>query len=1524
MAKTKKKKAAVNTARGFATTSTPSKIKPPEPPVQEDPVPSKAPEDVEVPGVKPGSGDANTGEEEYTVPTEEEQADFELQCFVEKNGLKVYRESQRIVKKTEAEKRTIRNICFPLKLEKILRFNLTRYASRQKVEELENQDVGLGEQILRLAREEQSQLYPEEPKASAGRGETVLMNAWILHKTLTDMGFRPGRVEEGLQTLARRNNSPLDKDKGLDSAMEDTLDWLALYCDEDELPGFLDTTPGSGNVSKRGSSDVTPAETQLSSGISTPRQQISDTRHLTVRAAETKLESDDIPIVAEGAGGNSESEEEEEEEEVLNPEQLIPEYVKLQTQIYELDPASTAVSGSKKGARGRKTPQAPKELSSEQIKKLKNLKNKLRGLIQDPLFDLGSAELFWAEERLSLEKENWVKKQPEGKWVDKNPSASKQQTSSTSQHDEEAEGVQFRTSGDGSFDDDNLGTDFIGGLFEPPPREETTAGRDGGETVSIRNFEDEAGLTGNSFGKNKSKAKAGVGSILVKSVLEEVCKSRDMGSRVRYEVIPGTAISIRSRVIISWSSIAAASSFKPILNSDKRSPVIVNSPSLLSTVFSMNSFGTPTKEQAEGYIATYSLFQLCSKKEEKIYLRLPTLWRGLWTELVEEARLEKEHKERETLKLLKNLLDIGRNEYVTDESRAAEKKRRRTPGGDPGGPSEEVLDTNPPKPENSHEADMIRESWEYKRSTPDYLRMLNGRKQLPMWAFKDEVLAAIDREQVVIICGETGCGKSTQTPAFILEHQLSQGKPCKIYCTEPRRISAVSLARRVSEELGERRSDLGGKNSLIGYAIRLENNMHSGTKLIYATTGIVVRMLERSPELEEITHIILDEVHERSIDSDFLMIVLKKLLTRRKDLKVILMSATVDAEKFSKYLNGAPVMNVPGRTFPVHTHYLEDVIEVTGFKVEEDSRSSRGRNDWADDNDAEVEADKEAVTSTSLSGYSKETKATLSRLDPHQIQYELIMQLLEKIAFSPVYINYSKAILIFLPGMGEIRRLNDLLVTHPIFGLNNQGGGWLVYQLHSTIDSEDQEAAFLVPPPGMRKIVLATNIAETGITIPDVTCVIDSGKHKEMRFDEKRQLSRLIETFVSRANAKQRRGRAGRVQEGLCFHMFTKDRHDIRMFEQQSPEMIRLSLQDLALRVKICKLGGIEEILSQALDAPLPRNIKRAIDSLIEAKALTSAEELTPLGRQLAKLPLDVYLGKMVLLGSVYGCLDAVTTIAAILSSKSPFVTPMGYHKEADAVRFSFKRGDSDLLTGWNAYSSWRRVCQGTNISEADFCRKNYLSSRTFSNIEDFKQQLIVAVIDAGLFALTPEERIYLNRCRFNAGTHRRHSFFIAPNAVNHSSENDAIVNAIVAAGFYPKLLQKDGKGWKNVVNGQSIAVHPSSVNKHTRSEWLAFYGIIQSNRFFAYETGHVDDITVALLCGDVDFKMYSGVLVLDGNRVRFAFQDWKSMIALKIFRGRLREITNSSFQTPGKSLSESQRRWMEIFYLVYERLHES
>lgn len=663
----------------------------------------------------------------------------------------------------------------------------------------------------------------------------------------------------------------------------------------------------------------------------------------------------------------------------------------------------------------------------------------------------------------------------------------------------------------------------------------------------------------------------------------------------------------------------------------------------------------------------------------------------------------------------------------------------------------------------------------------------------------------------------------------MLEHQLSQGKPCKVYCTEPRRISAISLARRVSEELGENRNDLGTNRSLVGYSIRLEANTSRETRLVYATTGIVMRMLEGSNDLSEVTHLVLDEVHERSIDSDFLLIVLKGLLKRRPDLKVVLMSATVDAERFSAYLGGAPVLNVPGRTFPVQVRYLEDALELTGYNP--DNTPAEKMIDIDDDlGESEGEGPKSEI-SKSLSGYSPRTRASLAQLDEYRIDFDLIVQLISHIAIDDDLQAYSKAILVFLPGIAEIRTLNDMLLGHPHFMKD-----WLVYPLHSTIATEDQESAFLVPPPGMRKIVLATNIAETGITIPDVTCVIDTGKHREMRFDERRQLSRLIDTFISRANAKQRRGRAGRVQEGLCFHMFTKYRHDTLMSDQQTPEMLRLSLQDLAIRVKICKIGRIEETLGSALDPPSAKNIRRAIDALVDVRALTQAEELTPLGHQLARLPLDVFLGKLILLGTVFKCLDMAITVAAILSSKSPFSAPFGQRAQADNARMLFRRGDSDLLTIYNAYLAWKRVCQSNSGTgkEFQFCRKNFLSQQTLANIEDLKGQLLTSLADSGFLSLTEDERRTLSRQRFSGGRGRRQQqFFEMPRRVNLNSDNDLISSSIIAWSFYPKLLVRDTlgtRGLRNIGTNQSISLHPSSVNRGTLDiKWLSYYHIMQS-----------------------------------------------------------------------------------------------
>lgn len=1085
----------------------------------------------------------------------------------------------------------------------------------------------------------------------------------------------------------------------------------------------------------------------------------------------------------------------------IEPDELLPAYLEAKERLFALQRPSqntARLRAPKQSARGGG--ENPEEAM---------LLAKIEKIEKDVLFDKYIAEGQWRTRKIVLEKE-YAQARKQKLEEEREKEASEPSEPIEDDQDEiskEADRIAAEVlAQDNESDDDAALADLFASL--PTNEVDPTTGK----TNTVINGKDGIKVIIRDFGKW-----TGVSPL---RVLEEACRARDSGVRISYQQVSDVAFANRHLVNINWSKTQEP----PAPFEDPNIEAYISSTQF---IFKMVGIAAPDAKQSEAFIATTALFFIfgSSGKEEKVALRLPAVWKDLWSEYAEAKKNKADSLDRATVKQLRDLVRKKKEQELEDGVilQGAFKGR---------GQARTVADAD----ESGYEAKrgtgdpaFFQNIWHQKSSSPKYQHMLQSRMQLPMWLFRQQVVETVEREQVVIICGETGCGKSTQVPAFLLEHQLSLGRNCKIYCTEPRRISAISLARRVSEELGENKGDLGTPRSLVGYSIRLEANTSRETRLVYATTGIVMRMLEGSNDLKDITHLVLDEVHERSIDSDFLLIVLKKLLLRRKDLKVVLMSATVDAERFSNYLGGAPVLNVPGRTFPVRVQFLEDAVELTGYSIDQKGPKLI---DEDDDLEAEVETSLKPDLLKSLSQYSPRTRNTLSQLDEYRIEFDLIVQLIGRIATDPNLVPFSHAILVFLPGIAEIRTLNDMLLGDKQFSEE-----WLVYPMHSTIASEEQEAAFLVPPPGMRKIVLATNIAETGITIPDVTCVIDTGKQREMRFDERRQLSRLIDTFISRANAKQRRGRAGRVQEGLCYHLFTKYRHDSIMSDQQTPEMLRLSLQDLAIRVKICKIGGIEETLSEALDPPSSKNIHRAIDALVDVRALTASEDLTPLGVQLARLPLDVFLGKLILLGSIFKCLDMAITVAAMLSSKSPFVTPFGQRNQADTVRLAFRRGDSDLLTMYNAYLAWRRVCQSASGGggEFQFCRKNFLSPQTLANIEDLKGQLIFALVDSGFLPLTEDERRTLSRLRFS-GRRRHQAFFELPQRVNLNSDNDVVAQSVIAWSFYPKLLVRDvpgGRGLRNIGNNQSISLHPSSVNKgHNELRWLSYYNIMQNKGY--------------------------------------------------------------------------------------------
>ncbi|KZV88269.1 P-loop containing nucleoside triphosphate hydrolase protein [Exidia glandulosa HHB12029] len=1004
-----------------------------------------------------------------------------------------------------------------------------------------------------------------------------------------------------------------------------------------------------------------------------------------------------------------------------------------------------------------------------------------------------------------------------------------------------------------------------------------------------------------------------------KTLLSETVSKLDRYAVVTYRIVGGESRVMRAGCTIRWEGGKV-------------------------DAWEMSHIGCPDATQAEQYIATVALHSVSFTTSEgfagggtaatssgnQTYFRtLPPSFRDLWDELEGERKRTEDAQNRAVWAKLRTVVEpkIG----SIDKS-AVKSNKAAVPSTAP---------TNLRTSTSSQlSPEQIMAGFAARQASYEYQEMLVQRNRLPIAAYRHQIVQALEQSQVLVLSGETGCGKSTQLPAFILEDQLAQGKHCKIYCTEPRRISAISLAQRVSQELGDPPGAVGTASSLVGYSIRLESNTHRNTRLAFVTNGIALRMLENGSgaggsgtAFDEITHIIIDEVHERTIESDFLLIVLKSLLLQRPDLKIVLMSATLNAEKVSEFFGGCPIMQVPGRTFPVDIRYLEDAIELTGWQVKEGTQYAKRLNDkfnrgkskgeWNEDTIMMDEDEEGKPIEVKLEKrYSESTVASVNMLDERVIPYDLIMRLLECICFQrPEYMSFSPAILIFMPGLAEIRRMHDTLVEHPVFGAQ----GFILYPLHSTISSENQSAVFDIPPPGVRKIVIATNIAETGITIPDITCVIDTGKHREMRFDEKRQISRLVDTFVARSNAAQRRGRAGRVQTGLCFHLFTKLRHDTQMADSPLPEMLRLSLSDLALRIKIMnvKIGdNIEDVLTRAMDPPSQVNIQRAISSLIEVRALTPSEEITPMGRLLSKLPVDVHLGKFLLVAALFGCLDPALTIAATLNAKSPFLTPFGHEAEADRAKLGFMIENSDFLTLHNAFSSWRRACGNSGFARK-FCRTNYLSHQNLQQIEELRQQLLGYLIDTSFINVDRSYVKELNKARY--GRNRSSRFVYPPPELDRNATDFSLLNAAMVAGLYPRIISIDAASGqlRTIMNNQAVAFHPSSVNfgfqrrpRDLGVNHLCYFTIMQSKKLYAWETGGVDDVSMLLLCGEIDTKLVAESVALD-RKIRFRASP-KTNLAVKYLREQLSSILAALMR--GRALTETQQRWYELAVLLMGR----
>ncbi|KAM6433419.1 putative ATP-dependent RNA helicase DHX57 [Rhynochetos jubatus] len=838
-----------------------------------------------------------------------------------------------------------------------------------------------------------------------------------------------------------------------------------------------------------------------------------------------------------------------------------------------------------------------------------------------------------------------------------------------------------------------------------------------------------------------------------------------------------------------------------------------------------------------------------------------------------------------------------------------------------------------------------------KKSSRHFQSMLYERQKLPAWQERETILDLLKSHQVLVVSGMTGCGKTTQIPQFILDASLqeSPSRVANIICTQPRRISAISVAERVAKERTER------IGLTVGYQIRLESVKSSATRLLYCTTGVLLRRLEGDLTLQGITHVIVDEVHERTEESDFLLLVLKDIMIQRPDLRIILMSATLNAELFSQYFHSCPIINIPGRTFPVDQFFLEDVIAMTRYVLEDSSPYRRktkqenkqnGRHKRTAFEEVEEDLRRAGVLEstdtvvrdsdpdqkltlkqllTRYKGVNKAVLKTMSVMDLDKVNLELIEALLEWIVAGR-HSYPPGAVLIFLPGLAEIKMLYEQLQSNALFN-NRHSKRCVVYPLHSSLSSEDQQSVFLRPPAGVTKIIISTNIAETSVTIDDVVYVIDSGKMKEKRYDPSKGMESLEDTFVSKANALQRKGRAGRVASGVCFHLFSSHHYNHQLIKQQLPEIQRVPLEQLCLRIKILEMfsaQSLHSVLSRLIEPPRTESLRASKLRLQDLGALTPDEKLTPLGYHLASLPVDVRIGKLMLFGTIFRCLDPALTIAASLAFKSPFVSPWDKREEANKKKLEFAVGNSDYLALLQAYKGWRLSIKEGCQASYNYCRENFLSGRVLQEIASLKRQFTELLSDIGFVKEGLRAKDIEKWSQGGDGV-----LDATGEEANSNAENIKLISAMLCAALYPNVVQvkkPEGKYQKTSTgvvkmqpkaeelkfvtkNDGYVHIHPSSVNYQTRhfeSPYLVYHEKIKTSRVFIRDCSMVSVYPLVLLGGgQVHMQLQKGefVISLDDGWIRFAAASHQVAELVKELRCELDQLLQDKIKNPSMDL---------------------
>lgn len=579
------------------------------------------------------------------------------------------------------------------------------------------------------------------------------------------------------------------------------------------------------------------------------------------------------------------------------------------------------------------------------------------------------------------------------------------------------------------------------------------------------------------------------------------------------------------------------------------------------------------------------------------------------------------------------------------------------------------------------------------------------RRSLPVYSVKRKLMNLIHEHQVCVVVGETGSGKTTQLAQYLEEEGYSQFGV--IGCTQPRRVAAVSVAQRVAEEFN------GGCNigQEVGYTIRFEDCSSDKTVIKFMTDGILMRESLSDPDLDRYSVIIMDEAHERSLNTDVLFGILRGVVAKRRDLKVIITSATLNAEKFSSFFGNAPVFTIPGRTFPVEIFYSRNPVEdyVQGA----------------------------------------------------------VWQALQLHIQAPI----PGDILIFMTGQDDIEATCETLAEE--IGKRQNPRPILILPLYSQLATDLQAKIFEPAPEGTRKVIVATNIAETSLTIDGIKFVIDSGFCKLKTYNPKLGIDALLLCPASQSSVNQRSGRAGRTGPGKCYRLFTGSSFSTELLETNVPEIQRTNLGHVVL---LLKTHGVRNLLEfPFLDSPPAGNILKSMHGLWLLRALNIDGELTDLGKRMAVFPLDPALSALLFIGDRTGCLVETVTIVAMLSVPNAFVRPHGREEESDSAREKFFVPESDHLTLLHVYQRWRAAgCR------PDWCAKNYVSSKSMRKAREVREQLL---------EIARSEKMAESNC-----------------------DNWDLIRKAVGTAFFYQAARRKGIGeYINVRSGVVCGLHPTS-----------------------------------------------------------------------------------------------------------------